>query len=175
MKNQMQCFLEKVSSIPSVKLSLIDSGSGSSMKLHHKCQEPWHSVSVRLDHYAFSRQSGGLGGLGIMGVEDWGEVGGWMGVGRGGSLLAPWHNWQTVWCHLTPRSPSINAALSLSSLVKREKKGRRVSEGGSHSSSLVRAWAKKLLHTERRISGSGSVNVGDRGIWGLKPSLSAFA
>lgn len=28
---------------------------------------------------------------------------------------------------------------------------------------------------KRHISGSGSANVGDRGIGGLKPSLSAFA
>lgn len=29
--------------------------------------------------------------------------------------------------------------------------------------------AKNKLHTELHISGSGSANVGDRGIWGLKP------
>ena len=63
---------------------------------------------------------------------------------------------------------------------KRKKGG----EGGSLSSdvglgffAVTLHWAvwlrkgkkKKLLHTELHISGSGSANVGDRGIWGLKP------
>lgn len=103
-----------------------------------------------------------------------------MGSGEvaGGSLLAPWHNWQTVWCHLTPRSP-LSQCRPFSFLPCRVKKGKRAeSEGVSHSWSAL--WAQswgggKLLHTERHISGSGSANVGDRGIGGLKPSLSAFA
>lgn len=36
-------------------------------------------------------------------------------------------------------------------------------------------WHKKLLYAELHISGSGSAYVGDRGICGLKTSLSAFA
>lgn len=90
---------------------------------------------------------------------------------QGDSLLALWHNWQTVWCHLTPL---FQCSLFPSSLVKR--KARRARESLS-----VAGWAhwtvrlKELLHTELHISGSGSANVGDGGIGGLKPSLSAFA
>lgn len=84
-------------------------------------------------------------------------------------LLAPWHNWQTVWCHLTllfsvqpfPLLPSPNGkggewgSLSHVSLLCRN--------------SPLTVWLQKQLHTELHISGSGSANVGDRGIWGLKP------
>lgn len=72
-------------------------------------------------------------------------------------------------CHLTPL---FQCGLFPSSLPKR--KGRRASESFSdvglvrcNSSLAVRL--EKLLHTELHISGSGSANVGDRGIWGLKP------
>lgn len=62
----------------------------------------------------------------------------------------------------------------LSPPLSNEKKGRRAREVLTPHR-WFELWAKKLRRTERRISGSGSVNVGDRGIWGLKPSLSAFA
>lgn len=88
---------------------------------------------------------------------------------KGVPLSAPWHNWQTARCHLTPL---FQCGLFPSSLPKR--KGRRASEAFSdvglvrcNSSLTVRL--EKLLHTELHISGSGSANVGDRGIWGLKP------
>lgn len=95
---------------------------------------------------------------------------------RGVPLLALWHNWQTARCHLTPL---FQCGLFPSSLLPNEKKG---GERGSLSSNVglgffavTLHWAvwlgkkKKLLHTELHISGSGSANVGDRGIWGLKP------
>lgn len=119
-------------------------------------------------------------GSAILPSADHRARGGWGGKWGGwGSLLAPWHNWQTVWCHLTPRSP-LSQCSPFSLLPCRAKKG-----GERRSFSLLVAGLGsgmgggeekiKLLHSERHISGSGSANVGDRGIGGLKPSLSAFA
>lgn len=88
---------------------------------------------------------------------------------QGVPLLGPWHNWQTVRCHLTP--------LFQCSLFPPPFPNEKGGERGSLSPTLVGFavtvhWTvslEKLLHTELYISGSGSANVGDRGIWGLKP------
>lgn len=91
-------------------------------------------------------------------------------------LSAPWHNWPTVQCHLTlffqcPPPLPLQLPSSLPKGVEGHAVFLRCWFGGSNSPFFFPARPLKAaaVRTELRISGSGSVNVGDRGIWGLKP------
>lgn len=91
-------------------------------------------------------------------------------VQQGVPLLALWHNWQTERCHLTLL---FQCGLFLSSHP--EWRGWRASEsfwdvGVVCCNSPLTVWLEKSCYIlGSNISGSGSANVGDRGIWGLKP------
>lgn len=90
---------------------------------------------------------------------------------QGVSLLAPWHNWQTVWCHLTPLSMQ---PFSPSSLVKRK----RVESEGV----FLSCWLGPLNSMAQKAAAFWAPYIwvrvckcrwqGDR--W-IKTSLSAFA